>query len=234
MEDLVMAALEGLMKAYLRSDPSKGFRSSSFAMWYAIAACQNLVHQQGTSVRLTTSAHAALRKVLSARDRLRRLKREPTLDELADEAGLSTDQVRSTLAAFRSVQALRIDDEDGGPGTITADRLGPTDDHQSAETKAMAASLRHLVATHGALSSQQRYVLQRRYIDEDTCTLTQIATELNCSRERVRRLETQALTILRHHLEPRPPAKETQERPLRGEASRPSSTCLPATSAVAA
>lgn len=198
LEDLAMAAMEGMITAYKRFDPTRGFRSSSYATWYATSACQTLCMQQGTSLRLSTSLYGQLRKILAARERLRRQHEQPTISQLAVETGLEPEVVQHALAAFNNVNALSIDHHgEEQHGVISPDALGTNAEGEELERKMVLASLRRLIATDGRLTPQQRHILERRYLIDTPCTVTALAQQLNCSREQVRALETKALGLLR-------------------------------------
>lgn len=213
LEDLVMAATEGLITAYARFDPSLGYRSSSYATWYAVSRLQGLCHEMGTPVRLTGTVYTRLRKIERvSEEHLRATGNRPNAEQLAELTGLTLEQVQQVQQALIACNALAIDGpEDDQPqrGCIGPDRLGAQqhgDGHddplEHLEKQQSHARLRRLVSSHPELDPQQRHILQCRYLSSEPKALTQIALELNLTRDRARSLEARALAVLKEALAP--------------------------------
>ena len=124
------------------------------------------------------------------------LGREPTLEEIADEAGLPLQQAKEVRAAARASSSLDQpvgDTEDAVLGDFVAGE-GPLPEEQvedSLRSQALATAL-------GALGERERQVLVLRYGLEDAepKTLEEIGRRLGLTRERVRQIEVDALRRL--------------------------------------
>jgi RNA polymerase primary sigma factor len=212
IEDLVMAATEGLITAYQRFDPSLGYSSSSYATWYAVSRLQAVCHEMGTPVKLTGATYSRLRKLERIAEELQRsLGRRPTTAELTAASGFTDEQIQQIQQALIACNPVAIDSvsgeaDDRPRGVIGMDRIGAAhaEDEcpmEKLERTQTHARLKALVSSHPELTPQQRHILQCRYLSNEPKALQQIALELNLSRERARTLEARALVLLKNGLE---------------------------------
>jgi RNA polymerase sigma factor (sigma-70 family) len=205
MEDLMQCASEGLLQAYKRFDPSKGYRSSSYACWWAQQACQIVVAQQGNGLRLPTTVSEQLRKATRVAQILRaRLNREPTDAELEEAldlkpGGISELRGSGRRADVRSLDALLPSQRDEGTGHTLLDiTQGNEDPAIALERQEIQSLLSDLVENSPALSAQQRFLLRCRYFHQGKPpSIARLASQLNMNRETLRRMERAALEILK-------------------------------------
>lgn len=203
MDDLVQSATEGLMQAVQRFDPQAGNRFSSYAVWWAQQACQIAVATQGNSIRLPIATSEALRRVSRTHSRLRlELNREPSADEIEAGANLKPGQLQQLRISARVASTTSLDAPLGngmsGGSCSFHDLIAADDDQQcQLESSDMQRSLRQLVETTPTLTPQQREILQCRYLHQPPLSLVATASRLNLNRETVRRMERNALQILR-------------------------------------
>lgn len=201
-EDLTQAAIEGLIVAYSRFRPELGFRSSSYACWYIHQRCQISVASQGTGLKLPTTVSEALRNLTKITAELRgKLGRPPTDLEIAKAAKLKPSQLDALRLAARNGSLLSIDAPVAEGGLTIGETLHNGDELQeNMEREELHQALRQLVAHHQNLSPQQRFILRCRFFLDPTPSLARIASQLNLSRETIRRQERAALEILRKAL----------------------------------
>lgn len=208
MEDLMQAAAEGLLTAYKRFDPAKGYRSSSYAVWWGQQACQVIVAQQGSGLRLPTTVSEQLRKVARATTVLtEQLGREPTAAEVEAAAGLKTGQLQELKeggrrADVRSLDAVLRDGNGSGNATLLDVTSAGCDPAATLELQELQRLLRELVNTTSALTPQQRVLIQCRYLTDNPPSIARLASQLNMNRETLRRMEKTALRILKGLLPP--------------------------------
>lgn len=207
MADLMQAASEGLLVAYKRFKPAMGYRSSSYAVWWAQQACQVLVAQQGNGLRLPTTVSEQLRKVSRVTQLLfEQHGREPTPDEIEVAAGLRKGQLQELRAGGRRADVRSLDAalvEGTGTTTTLLDVVAITNDPAEAmERRELQRLLHQAIATSTALTPQQRVVLQCRYLNLEPPSIARLASQLNMNRETLRRMERQALRILKSVLPP--------------------------------
>ena len=198
IEDLMQAAAEGLLTAYKRFKPAMGYRSSSYAVWWAQQSCQQLVAQQGTGLRLPTTVSEQLRKVTKATAALtQRLGREPTHSEIEEAAGLRPGQLLELRDGARRADVRSLDAAITGDSLTLMDVAGSGDPQGDLERQDQHRQIRELVATTSALTPQQRVLIECRYLCDNPPSIAKLASQLHMNRETLRRMEKQALRILK-------------------------------------
>jgi RNA polymerase primary sigma factor len=179
-------------------DWRRGYKFSTYATWWIRQACQRAVANQAATIRVPVHVLDERRAVLRAADRLRdALDREPTHEELAAEAGLPVDRVSAVLdhaEASISLNAAVGEERDAELGDLIADETTPD------PLEAADGTLRHEFVRRAVrdLPELQRAVIEYRFGlgGEPPASLDDIARRLSISRERVRRVEAEALERL--------------------------------------
>lgn len=203
LEDLVQEGNIGLMKAISRFDPSKGFRLSTYALWWIRLAIKRYIANYGRQIRLPVHKVRKAYQLHQALDTLRRHGPEPTLAELAAFLNLtvkSTGDLLRQMALPVSLQepTSQAGQEDGDDerellDTIAADQSWePT---QKAETDDTAVALNTAMAK---LNERETLILKHRFGlgEADFLTLEEIGDMFSITRERVRQIESAALRKL--------------------------------------
>jgi len=130
-----------------------------------------------------------------------KLGREPTREELAESSGLSIHHVDEALDAAEAPVSLNASvgsDGDGELGDLFRDPTA-TDPSEDAAESVRRQTVRRAIAQ---LPERQRRIVEMRYgFDGETISLEKIGKELGITRERVRQLEREALTMLAHELD---------------------------------
>lgn len=217
LEDLTQAALEGLREAYLRFQPRLGYRSSSYAVWWALRACQRLIAEQAQVIHLPVALAGEIRRLHRAQSEFHAANgRQPSHHELEQELGLSAGGVSRLQLSLRMASTCSLDSPP--PGSQHGDGQQDSSNlidylHASGHTTAPlhdpleqliaddhASQLREALQRSAALSPQQRYILRQRYLQEKPTTHARLAADLNLHRNRVRQLEQTAIEVLRQEL----------------------------------
>lgn len=197
--DLVQDGNLGLIRAVDKFDYRKGFKFSTYAVWWIRQAIERGRADKARGIRLPVHVLEEISKLGRADRKLQlNLGRGPTVKELADATGSTAERVDQLREISRSIVSLDTpigDEGEASYGDLIEDTevLQPSD---VVEFRAMADELREIVKT---LPPREALVITLRYglSDGRQHTLAEIGERLGLTKERIRQIEKEAVEHLR-------------------------------------
>jgi RNA polymerase sigma-B factor len=197
-EDLLQVASLGLLNAVDRFDPNRGIPFAGFAKPTILGELKRYFRDKVWTVRVPRSVHDRMAEVEKATERLTlELRRPPSVEELAEELGLTAVDVLEVLEAQQNRRPLSLDAPP--TGTDPEDASGaewvgrPDGNFDLVEDR---LTMRSVLP---ALEDREREVLRLRFVEE--LPQSEIALRIGCSQMQISRLLRRALDKLRDEAE---------------------------------
>jgi RNA polymerase primary sigma factor len=198
--DLVQEGNIGLMKAVDKFEYRRGFKFSTYAVWWIRQAISRSIHDQARTIRVPVHMVENVSKVARmSRFLSNELRREPTPEELAEKLGMPLAKVQKILSIAREPLSLETpvgEEGDSHLGDLIEDQnaMRPVD---AAIQSSLRDSTSRILAS---LTAREERVLRMRYGIgmSGEHTLEQIGQRFSVTRERIRQIEAKALRKLKH------------------------------------
>ena len=209
VSEIVAEGNVGLMQAVKRSEPDRGFRLATYAMWWIRAAIQEYILRSWSLVKMGTTA--AQKKLFF---NLRKAKTKINAIEEGDLTPEHTKEIARKLAVSET-EVTNMNRRLSGPDSSLNAPLrsesesewqdwlaDETLDQETRMAEAEELGERHdlLSAALGELTERERDIIQARRLRDEPETLEELSQKYGVSRERVRQIEVRAFEKLQHQM----------------------------------
>ena len=206
LSDLISEANIGLMQAIKKFDPEKGFRLSTYAIWWIKAAISDFILKSWSLVKIGTVATQKrlfynLGKI-KAKLGLYQSTDFDTVAQISTELGVSERDVwdmEQRLRGDSSLNEVAFDDSDEEKQSLLTDGT-PTLEEALMEHQEQSIRNKKLAAAIATLSPREQEIVKARFLRDDPTTLEDLGKQFQVSRERVRQIESKAFQKISNYM----------------------------------
>ena len=194
VDDLFQIGCIGLIKAIDNFDVSQNVKFSTYAVPMILGEVRRYL-RDNNSIRVSRSLRDTAYKAIYARETLTKKNlREPTIMEIAEEVGISKEEITYAMDAIQSpVSLYEPVYSDGGDPLCVMDQISDKKNREEAWVEQLSLS-----EAMKRLPEQERHIIDMRFFEGKT--QTEVAEEVGISQAQVSRLEKNALKAMRNYL----------------------------------
>ena len=195
--DLISEGNFGLIKAIDRFDSTKGFRFSTYAVWWIRQSINKAIINKGREIRIPSYKYDMLNKINSfISETIKKGSMYPNLDEIARGTDMTKEKVEEVMFEFQDL--LSLNSNIGND--IYLEDIIVDDPYNSTENKIINSLINNdILNSLNTLKEREKKILILRYGlgADEAHTLEEVGVKFGITRERVRQIEKRALEKLR-------------------------------------